>query len=84
MNRLWDWLAGLITAHYRWILGAAIVATVGLAFGLPRIHFKTGQDTFLRSSSRVYQDNLRYQGTFGGDVDSQAWKRVSPNTYTST
>ena len=67
MNRLWDWLAGLITAHYRWILGAAIVATVGLAFGLPRIHFKTGQDTFLRSSSRVYQDNLRYQGTFGGD-----------------
>ena len=67
MNRLWDWLAGLITAHYRWILVAAVVATVGAAFGLPRIHFKTGQDTFLRSSSRVYQDNLRYQGTFGGD-----------------
>lgn len=67
MSRLWDWLAGLITAHYRWILLAAVVATVGLAFGLPRIHFKTGQDTFLRSSSKVYQDNLHYQGTFGGD-----------------
>jgi len=67
VNRLWDWLAGLIAAHYRWILGAAAVATVGLAFGLPRIQFKTGQDTFLRSSSKVYQDNLRYQGTFGGD-----------------
>lgn len=67
VNRLWDWLAGLITARYRWILGAAAVVTIGLAFGLPRIHFKTGQDTFLRSSSKVYQDNLRYQITFGGD-----------------
>ena len=67
VNRLWDWLAGLITAHHRWILLAAAIATVGLAFGLPRIHFKTGQDTFLQSSSKVYQDNLRYQGTFGGD-----------------
>jgi hydrophobe/amphiphile efflux-3 (HAE3) family protein len=67
VSRLWDWLAGLITAQFRWILLAAVVATVGLAFGLPRIHFKTGQDTFLESGSKVYQDNLRYQGTFGGD-----------------
>ena len=67
MNKLWDWLAGLIRSHYRWILVSAAVATVGLGFGLPRIHFKTGQDTFLRSSSKVYQDNLRYQSTFGGD-----------------
>ena len=67
MNRLWDWLAGLICARYRWIVATAVVVTVVLAFGLPRIHFKTGQDTFLPSSSRVYQDNLRYQSTFGGD-----------------
>ncbi len=67
MNKLWDWLAGLIAAHYRWILGIAAVITVGLAFGLPRIHFKTGQDTFLQSSSKVYQDNVNYQGAFGGD-----------------
>ena len=67
MNRLWVWLAGFITAHHRWIMAVAVVATVGLAFGLPRIHFKTGQDTLISPSSKVYQDNLRYQGTFGGD-----------------
>ncbi len=67
MNGLWDRLAGLVGARYRWILGVAAIATVVLAFGLPRIHFKTGQDTLLPSSSKVYQDNLRYQGTFGGD-----------------
>jgi hydrophobe/amphiphile efflux-3 (HAE3) family protein len=67
VNRLWDWLAGLIAARYRWILLVAAAVTIGLAFGLPNIHFKTGQDTFLQSSSKVYQQNLQYQTTFGGD-----------------
>jgi uncharacterized protein len=67
VNRLWDRLAGLVRSHYRWILVSAALATVGLSFGLPRIHFKTGQDTFLESGSKVYQDNLHYQSTFGGD-----------------
>ena len=67
MNNLWDWLAGLISARYRWILAVGLVVTVALAFGLPRIQFKTGQDTLISPRSKVYKDNLRYQSQFGGD-----------------
>lgn len=67
MNRLWGWLAGLIGGRYRWIIAVAALATVALAFGLPRIQFRTGQDTLLSPSSQVYKDNLRYQEQFGGD-----------------
>ncbi len=67
MRRVWLALAGVISRYHFLIVAVALVATVVLALGLPRIHFKTGQDTFLPSSSKVYQDNLRYQGQFGGD-----------------
>ena len=67
MNRLWGWLAGLIGGRYRWIIAVAALATVALAFGLPRIQFRTGQDTLLSPNSQVYKDNLRYQEQFGGD-----------------
>jgi hydrophobe/amphiphile efflux-3 (HAE3) family protein len=67
MTRVWLALAGFISRRHFLIIAAAAVATVALAFGLPRIRFKTGQDAFLPSSSKVYQDNLRYQKQFGGD-----------------
>ncbi len=67
MSRGWLALAGFISRYHFLIIAAALVATVALAFGLPRIRFKTGQDAFLPSSSKVYQDNLRYQRQFGGD-----------------
>ena len=47
MTRLWGGLAGLIGGRYRWIIAVAALATVALAFGLPRIQFRTGQDTLL-------------------------------------
>lgn len=67
MRRLWTVLADVITAHYALIAVAALVATAALAFGLPRIRFKTGQDTIVDPNSDVYQENLRYQREFGGD-----------------
>lgn len=67
MRRVWAVLADTITAHYVLIAVAALVATAALAFGLPRIRFKTGQDTIVDPNSDVYQENLRYQREFGGD-----------------
>jgi hydrophobe/amphiphile efflux-3 (HAE3) family protein len=60
-------LSDNIQRRYLWILAVALVVTPVLALGIPRIRFKTGQDTLVSSSSRVYQDNLRYQERFGGD-----------------
>ena len=67
MRRVWLALAGVISRYHLLIMAVALVATVVLALGIPRIRFKTGQDAFLPSSSKVYQDNLRYQRQFGGD-----------------
>ena len=67
MRRVWLSLAGAIRRFHFLIIAVALAATVVLALGVPRIRFKTGQDAFLPASSKVYQDNLRYQGQFGGD-----------------
>jgi hypothetical protein len=60
-------LTDVIQRRYFWILAVAFVATPVLALGIPRIRFKTGQDTIVSSSSQVYRENLRYQERFGGD-----------------
>lgn len=67
MRVVWLALAEFIRRYNLWIVAAAVVLTVGLAFGIPRIQFKTGQDTIVPSGSQVFQDNLRYQGEFGGE-----------------
>lgn len=67
MNALWLLCADLIQQRHRWLLGAAVVATIVLASGILRLTFSTGQDTIVSASSQVYQDNLRYQRQFGGD-----------------
>lgn len=68
MRRVWLLLTDVILRRHFWILGVAFVATVVFALGIPRIQFKTGQDTMVSSGSQVYQDNLRYQEQFGGDA----------------
>jgi hydrophobe/amphiphile efflux-3 (HAE3) family protein len=67
LRRVWLLLTDVIQRRYFWILAVTVVATPVLALGIPRIKFKTGQDTIVSSSSQVYKDNLRYQEQFGGD-----------------
>jgi hydrophobe/amphiphile efflux-3 (HAE3) family protein len=67
LRRVWLLLTDVIQRRYFWILAVALVATPVLALGIPRIKFKTGQDTIVSSSSQVYKDNLSYQEQFGGD-----------------
>ena len=67
MRGVWLLLADVIRRRHFWILAVAVVATAVFAVGIPRIQFKTGQDTMVSSGSKIYQDNLRYQQQFGGD-----------------
>jgi hypothetical protein len=67
LRKIWLLLTDVIQRRYFWILAVAFVATPVLALGIPRIRFKTGQDTIVSSSSQVYQENLRYQERFGGE-----------------
>ena len=60
----------LATIVRRWparLVACAMVIAAGLAFGIPRLKFETGQDTLLNPSSKISRDNTRFQSQFGGD-----------------
>lgn len=67
VTRVWRWWARVVDRHHRWVIGASLAATVVLALGLPRLEFKSSQDTMIPSGSQVARDNVVYQGGFGGD-----------------
>jgi len=45
-----------------------LIVTVGLGFGITRLEFATGQDSYLNKSDQVYIDNVAYQKLFGGQA----------------
>ncbi len=49
MKAIWLFSADLIRRRYPWLLVASVVATVALAFGIPRLQFKTSNDTIVPS-----------------------------------
>ncbi len=67
MKAFWLSCADFIQRRYLWVLTASAVATVVLAFGIPRLEFKTSQDTIVPAGSQVYRDNVRYERQFGGE-----------------
>lgn len=60
-------IASLIRRHPMALTALSVCAAFALAFGIPRVEFRTGQDTLLNPDSKIAQDNLRFQKQFGGD-----------------
>ena len=60
-------IATLIARYPVHLVAASMLAAVALAFGIPRLEFKTGQETLIDPSSKVAVDNERFQREFGGD-----------------
>jgi hydrophobe/amphiphile efflux-3 (HAE3) family protein len=60
-------VATLIRRYPLQLVVLSMVAAVALAFGIPRLEFKTGQETLIDPSSKVARDNQRFQDEFGGD-----------------
>ncbi len=61
----------ILASHIRrrpvtFVVGA-ILAALALSFGIPRLQFRTGQDTLLDPTSTISRDNARFQAQFGGD-----------------
>ncbi|MCH7698340.1 MAG: hypothetical protein IH865_05335, partial [Chloroflexi bacterium] len=67
MNAFWNFSANAIKRWHVWLLVLAVAATVGLAFGIPRLEFKTSLDTIVPSNSETYLENVRYEKQFGGE-----------------
>ncbi|MCZ7527118.1 MAG: hydrophobe/amphiphile efflux-3 (HAE3) family transporter [Acidimicrobiia bacterium] len=67
MAGFWGFYARVVHRRHRWLLAGALVTTAVLALGLPRLEFKSTQDTMIPSGSPVYEENVVYQHQFGGD-----------------
>src|SRR5947207_12673882 len=68
MRRFALFAADLISGHPFAIIAGAMAVAIALSFGIPRLHFRTGQDTLLDAHSKIALDNTRYQRQFGGDA----------------
>jgi hydrophobe/amphiphile efflux-3 (HAE3) family protein len=68
MQRFWSVLAVFAGKHAGLISGVALVLTIVLGFGITRLDFATGQDSYLNKDDQVYIDNVAYQELFGGQA----------------
>lgn len=53
----WSALGRWLAANSGKVLGAVVALTILAAFGLPRLTFATGQDSYLNRGTQVYEDN---------------------------
>jgi hydrophobe/amphiphile efflux-3 (HAE3) family protein len=60
-------VASLVRDHAVAMVAIAMCAAAVLAVGIPRLQFKTGQDSLLSSTDKLSLDNTRFQSHFGGD-----------------
>jgi hydrophobe/amphiphile efflux-3 (HAE3) family protein len=63
----WGSLGRAISRRTATVLAIVAVITVALGFGLRRLDFATGQDSYIDAGSQIAKDNRRYQALFGGE-----------------
>jgi hypothetical protein len=68
MSRLWSWLGLNLGKHAGVVSVVGLLVTLILGFGITRLDFATGQDSYLNKDDTVYVDNVKYQGLFGGQA----------------
>ncbi len=67
MSELWNKTGRLLSRRTLATLIVVVLVTVGMGFGLKRLDFATGQNSYIDPSSQVAKDNERYQNLFGGE-----------------
>jgi hydrophobe/amphiphile efflux-3 (HAE3) family protein len=68
MTRVWSWLGLNLGKHAGVVSLVGLIVTLILGFGITRLDFATGQDSYLNKDEAVYVDNVRYQDLFGGQA----------------
>ena len=68
MVRFWRQAGDWLSRHPGIVLVAVVAVTVVLGFGLTRLEFATGQDSYLDPDSRTAVENEAYQDLFGGET----------------
>lgn len=68
MQRMWSWLAVNLGRRAGVVSLVGLVITLGLGYGITKLDFATGQDSYLNTDEQVYIDNVDYQDLFGGQA----------------
>jgi uncharacterized protein len=68
MQRFWSRLAVELGKHAGVAALVGLILTLALGFGITRLEFATGQDSYLNKDDQVYIDNVAYQDLFGGQA----------------
>lgn len=68
MQRFWSRLAAQLGRHAGVVSLVGLIVTLIAGLGLPKLHFTSGQDSYLNRSDQVYKDNVAYQELFGGQA----------------
>jgi hydrophobe/amphiphile efflux-3 (HAE3) family protein len=68
VTRIWSWLGLNLGKHAGIVSVIGLLVTLTLGFGITKLEFATGQDSYLNKSDQVYKDNVSYQSLFGGQA----------------
>ncbi len=68
MHKFWGWLGLNLGKHWIAVIVGGLLITVALGFGVTKLDFATGQDSYLNKSQQVYKDSVAYQKLFGGQA----------------
>lgn len=68
MKQFWSKLAVVLGKRAGLVAAVGLLITGILGFGLTKLEFATGQDSYLNSDDQVAVDNVAYQELFGGQI----------------
>jgi uncharacterized protein len=68
MERFWRFIAVQLGKRAGLVSVVGLLITLTLGFGITKLQFSTGQDSYLNKSDAVYKDNVAYQRLFGGQA----------------
>jgi hydrophobe/amphiphile efflux-3 (HAE3) family protein len=68
MQRVWSWLGLNLGKHAGIVAVVGVLVTLVFGFGITKLEFATGQDSYLNKDDEVYKDSVAYQELFGGQA----------------
>lgn len=68
MQKFWSWLGLNLGKRAGVVSIVGLVITVTLGFGIPKLEFATGQDSYLNKDEEIYKNSVAYQDLFGGQA----------------
>ena len=68
MQKFWRWLAVYLGKNAGLISGVTLILTAVLGYGITKLEFATGQDSYLDPKDPIAIENVKYQDLFGGQA----------------